>query len=111
MSSKASFAFHTEQDGTRLPHPFLNITDKVYTSYNAGDERGLLGLAFHPHFYLNNKFYIYYSVQVDGKHKSRISELKVMRRKSLRSVALGKDLTMGRLGWEGNGLFGEGVGL
>ena len=26
------------------------------------DERGLLGLAFHPHFYYNGLFYLHYSV-------------------------------------------------
>jgi glucose/arabinose dehydrogenase len=41
------------QDGTLLPGAALNITNRVQPPLNAGnpnDERGLLGLAFHPGF-------------------------------------------------------------
>ena len=50
---------------------FLNIKDRVLklgikkTPY---DERGLLGLAFHPDFTKNGKFYLYYS-QCGSQHK------------------------------------------
>jgi len=38
---------------------FLDITDRV--SFTAGEEIGLLGLAFHPDFENNNLFYVYYT--------------------------------------------------
>jgi len=38
--------------------PFLDISDKVDSG---GNEQGLLGLAFHPEFSSNRKFYIYYT--------------------------------------------------
>ncbi|MDT7042146.1 PQQ-dependent sugar dehydrogenase [Candidatus Nitronereus thalassa] len=50
------------QNGTLLPTPFLDITDRV----NFGGERGLLGLAFHPHFQKNGRFFVNYSRSADG---------------------------------------------
>lgn len=44
---------------------FLNIRDQVIelgTRSGGYDERGLLGLAFHPNFHNNGLFYIHYSV-------------------------------------------------
>jgi glucose/arabinose dehydrogenase len=38
------------------------------------DEMGLLGLAFHPDYADNGRFYVYYSTLVDGQHISRIAE-------------------------------------
>ncbi|EMO76112.1 glucose/sorbosone dehydrogenase domain protein [Leptospira kirschneri str. 200801925] len=37
-------------------------------------EQGLLGLAFHPDFLKNGKFYLNYVLKVNGKDTSRISE-------------------------------------
>jgi glucose/arabinose dehydrogenase len=45
--------------GTLLPTPFLDI-DSLIPSVSNGDERGLLGLAFHPDFEFNGKFYVCY---------------------------------------------------
>src|SRR2546421_142590 len=50
------------KDGTILPTPFLDITARVLS----GGERGLLGLAFHPLYRANGKFYVYYTRQTDG---------------------------------------------
>lgn len=43
---------------------FLDIRDRIIKLGSNGgyDERGLLGLAFHPHFYYNGLFYLHYSV-------------------------------------------------
>ncbi|WP_096272525.1 PQQ-dependent sugar dehydrogenase [Paucisalibacillus globulus] len=43
---------------------FLDIRDRIITLGTDGgyDERGLLGLAFHPQFYDNGLFYLHYSV-------------------------------------------------
>lgn len=62
--------FIVEQRGriaviTNLANPtrtvFLDITGKVNTSASGGDERGLLGLAFHPGYATNRYFYVAYS--------------------------------------------------
>ena len=44
------------------PTVFLDITDRVL----AGGERGLLGLAFHPRFSSNGRFFVNYTRQPDG---------------------------------------------
>jgi hypothetical protein len=44
---------------------FLDIRPRIIklgVSRGGYDERGLLGLAFHPHFYYNGLFYLHYSV-------------------------------------------------
>ena len=42
------------RDGTVLPTPLLDISARV----SKGTEQGLLGLAFHPNFKTNGKFYV-----------------------------------------------------
>ena len=50
------------QPGATEPTVFLNITSKVLS----GGERGLLGLAFHPQFPINHRFFVNYTRQPDG---------------------------------------------
>ncbi|XP_023376248.1 HHIP-like protein 1 [Pteropus vampyrus] len=64
-------------DRSRLETPFLNISRAVLTSPWEGDERGFLGIAFHPRFRHNGKLYVYYSVGVDFAEWIRISEFRV----------------------------------
>lgn len=61
-------------DKSKLETPFLNITKAVLTSPWEGDERGFLGLAFHPKFKYSGKLYVYYSVEVGFDERIRISE-------------------------------------
>lgn len=49
------------KDGNRVTSPFLDISDKVVPRESPQDERGLLGLAFHPDFEGNGRFFIFYS--------------------------------------------------
>lgn len=60
-----------------LSQPFLDISNRVLTSFRVGDERGLLGLAFHPSYATNGRFYVYYSTSVNGQHWSRVSRFTV----------------------------------
>ncbi len=46
------------RDGVRLETPFLDITDRVGSEDN---EQGLLGLAFHPDYADNGRFYVNYT--------------------------------------------------
>ena len=50
-----------DRDGTLRPEPFLDIRDRMVSLNRIYDERGLLGLAFHPRYKQNGKFYVYYS--------------------------------------------------
>jgi len=53
-------------NGNLLPEPFLNLTHKVLSRKSV--EHGLLGLAFHPHYAANHKFYIFYT-DLDGHNQ------------------------------------------
>ncbi|XP_028677084.2 HHIP-like protein 1 [Erpetoichthys calabaricus] len=64
-------------DRSRLEKPFLNISKAVLTSPWEGDERGFLGLVFHPQFKFNGKLYVYYSVEVGFDERIRISEFRI----------------------------------
>ncbi|XP_052009021.1 HHIP-like protein 1 isoform X2 [Xyrauchen texanus] len=64
-------------DRSKLEKPFLNITKAVLTSPWEGDERGFLGLTFHPNFKYNGKLFVYYSVEVGFDERIRISEFRI----------------------------------
>ncbi|XP_051900073.1 HHIP-like protein 2 isoform X7 [Pristis pectinata] len=65
-------------DGSRLSRPFLNLTQAVLTSPWVGDERGFLGLAFHPDFRRNGKVYVYYSVYARKAERIRVGEFHLL---------------------------------
>jgi glucose/arabinose dehydrogenase len=53
--------------GALLPRPFLDVSGRV----SHGTEQGLLGLAFHPGYAANHKFYVDYT---DGAGDTRVVE-------------------------------------
>lgn len=59
------------KDGVLLPTPFLDLTAKVQST---GLEQGLLGMAFHPDFAQNGKFYVFYTHGATGD--VRVSQFK-----------------------------------
>jgi len=50
------------KNGVLLPTPFINIADLLST----GGERGLLGIAFHPNYKVNGRFFLYFTRRNDG---------------------------------------------
>jgi glucose/arabinose dehydrogenase len=50
-----------DEDGNKLATPFIDLTSRIVVLNPNFDERGLLGLAFHPDYKHNGKFYVYYS--------------------------------------------------
>jgi glucose/arabinose dehydrogenase len=70
-------------DGTLLDEPFLDLREQIVDLRSGFDERGLLGLAFHPAYADNGRFFVYYSAPLrdsapdDFNHTSRISEFQV----------------------------------
>jgi glucose/arabinose dehydrogenase len=74
-------------DGQVLGQPFLNIRHKIVPLLQDFDEEGLLGLAFHPDFANNGKFYVAYSGYIPGSaildrklwwaHTNYVSEMRV----------------------------------
>lgn len=53
--------------------PFLDLSGRV----TSGGERGLLGLAFHPDFSENDRFFVNYTSVQEGQLRTVISEFKV----------------------------------
>jgi glucose/arabinose dehydrogenase len=51
------------QPGASVPTTFLDISSKVLS----GGERGLLGLAFHPGYATNGRFFVFYTEPGDGE--------------------------------------------
>lgn len=83
---QAGMIWIIDKHGKKLPVPFLNLTARMVTLSPFYDERGLLGLALHPDFARNGKFYVYYNAPprpggpepgVLWNNLSRISEFRV----------------------------------
>ena len=49
------------KDGSLLPTPFLDLTSVIVPLSPGFDERGVLGLAFHPDYVKNGRFFVRYS--------------------------------------------------
>ena len=71
-------------NGERLETPFLDLRERVVKLNSLYDERGLLGLAFHPDFGTNGRFYVSYSAPLraglspdEWDHTTYISEFTV----------------------------------
>jgi len=77
IAEQVGIIYIYDKQGSRLPDPFLDITNLVLTSARRGDERGLLGLAFHPDFAINDKFYLYFSISSGTSQRTRLSEFLV----------------------------------
>jgi glucose/arabinose dehydrogenase len=65
--------------GSLVTKPFLDIQAKVVAGAANGDERGLLGMAFHPSYATNGLLYVHYSdkADADGTGDTIIEEYKV----------------------------------
>ncbi len=53
------------ENGKLAPNYFLDIRSKIVKQHHDFDERGLLGIAFHPKFKDNGKFYVAFSTHLD----------------------------------------------
>ncbi|MCR4327074.1 MAG: PQQ-dependent sugar dehydrogenase [Nanoarchaeota archaeon] len=69
-----------DSEGVLLEEPFLDLRSNMVELRENFDERGLLGVAFHPDFKDNGKFFVYYSAPLrvagpnEWDHTSRVSE-------------------------------------
>jgi len=63
-----------------LADPFLDLSNKIVPLESIYDERGLLGIAFHPGYENNGRFFVYYSAEKSGEgidHESILSEFQL----------------------------------
>jgi glucose/arabinose dehydrogenase len=71
------------RSGVLLPTPFLDVRARMVPLMAGFDERGLLGLAFHPNYRKNGRFFVYYSAPLRAgapagfDHTARIAEYHV----------------------------------
>jgi glucose/arabinose dehydrogenase len=74
------------KNGQKLNTPFIDLTGKIVALNPQYDERGLLGMAFHPDYKSNGKFYLFYTAPprtggpatgVSWNNLTRVSEFKV----------------------------------
>ncbi|MES2826908.1 MAG: PQQ-dependent sugar dehydrogenase [Bacteroidota bacterium] len=58
----------------------LDLSSKLPRISKSYEERGLLGIALHPQFKINKKFYVFYSAPSAGKfnHKDVVAEYKLL---------------------------------
>lgn len=72
-----------DEEGTLLEEPFLDVSDKMVVLRETYDERGLLGMAFHPNYAENGRFFVVYSAPLRDEapqlwnHTSHLSEFQV----------------------------------
>lgn len=68
------------QNNKLVTQPFLEVSSQMVRVNPGYDERGLLGIAFHPLFKTNHTFYVYYSAPSRARgsdHKGVLAEYKV----------------------------------
>ena len=58
------------QPGATTTTVFLDITSRVLSS---GNEQGLLGLAFHPQYAVNGRFFVYYTKPGSGADSGKLT--------------------------------------
>lgn len=80
VADQIGIIYVVSRQGKVQAQPFLDLRDRLTKLNNGFDERGILGLALHPKFRENRKFYIYYSAPrrkeapAQFDHTSHISE-------------------------------------
>ncbi|TCD03948.1 PQQ-dependent sugar dehydrogenase [Pedobacter psychroterrae] len=67
------------RNGKLSPSAVLDLQSKLPKINNSYEERGLLGIALHPKFSVNKKFYVFYSTPSSGKfnHTDVVAEYKL----------------------------------
>ena len=93
LADQAGTIYVLSRDGEKSEDPFLDLRARV-CKFNPGmDERGVLGLALHPEFKSNRKFYVVYSAPLradgpdDWNHTMHLSEFQVSEQNAAAAVS------------------------
>jgi len=82
VADQAGVIYLLDREGKQAEQPFLDLRGKLATLGKGMEERGLLGLALHPQFKSNRKFYVVYSAPLRTNappkwdHTERLSEFR-----------------------------------
>ncbi len=82
LAEQSGIVHLLDRDGKRADAPFLDVRPKMVAINQGMEERGLLGLALHPQFASNHRFYVVYSAPLRASappkwdHAERLSEFK-----------------------------------
>jgi len=77
---QVSLIYIVDSEDNLLETPFLDLRNQLVNLNSNYDERGLLGMAFHPDYVNNGRFFVYYSAPLRGSgqagnnHTSVLSE-------------------------------------
>jgi glucose/arabinose dehydrogenase len=83
LADRSGQIYIISADGEVMEQSFLDIADRMVALNADYDERGLLGMVFHPDYANTGLFYVYYSAPLradapaDWNHTSHISEFGV----------------------------------
>ena len=61
VGEQIGYVWIIDDKGRKRSKAFLDISDRIINSGEAWDERGFLGMAFHPQYKTNGHFYVFYS--------------------------------------------------
>lgn len=84
VAEQSGVIYLLDRDGKRADQLFLDLRPKLVAINTGMEERGLLGLALHPQFNSNRKFYVVYSAPLRTNappkwdHAERLSEFKAV---------------------------------
>ena len=82
LADQAGVIHQLDRDGKKSEQPFLDLREKLCPLGKGMEERGLLGLALHPQFKSNRRFYVVYSAPLrtnappQWDHTERLSEFR-----------------------------------
>lgn len=94
-----------EPGGEVRSESFLDLSSKLVPLSPSYDERGLLGLAFHPGFKNNGRLFVYYSIPLrrggpgGWDHTNRLSELRVSSSSDPNRVDAGSERVIMEVDW------------
>jgi glucose/arabinose dehydrogenase len=83
ITDQIGLIYVIDSEDNRLENPFLDLRNRLVNLNPNYDERGLLGLAFHPDYAENGRFFVYYSALLRPEapggfdHTSLVSEFRV----------------------------------